>query len=53
MPTDVTSIAGDHDFRIASLTLSVALRVDVKPDKEEDGTSFYRGMVRLLLMMSL
>jgi hypothetical protein len=46
MPTDVTSIAGDHDFKIVSLTPSVTLRVEVKPDEEEDGTSYYRGLCR-------
>ena len=29
LPTDVTSIAGGHDFKIFSLTPSVTLRVEV------------------------
>ncbi len=45
MPTDVKTIAGDHDFKIVSLTPSVTLRVNVKPDEGEDGTSYYRGEV--------
>ena len=43
LPTDVTSIAGDHDFKVVSLTPSVTLRVDVSHDEGEDGTSYYRG----------
>ncbi len=43
LPTDVTSIAGDHDFKIVSLTPSVTLRVDVSLDEGEDGISYYRG----------
>ncbi len=42
-PTYVTSIAGNHDFKIISLTPSVTLRVDASPDKGEDRTSCYRG----------
>ena len=45
LPTDVKAVAGDHDFKIVSLTPSVTLRVDVKPDEGEDGTSYYRGEV--------
>jgi hypothetical protein len=51
MPTDVTTIAGDHDFKIVSLTPSVTLRVDVKPDEGEDGTSDYRGGLPLMSML--
>jgi hypothetical protein len=47
MSTDVTSISGDHDFKIVSLTPSVTLRVDVKPDEGEDGTSYYRCVSHL------
>jgi hypothetical protein len=46
LPTDVKSIAGDHDFKavsLYSLTSIVTLRVDIKPDEGEDGTSYYRG----------
>ena len=43
LPTDLTSIAGDHDFKIVSLTPSVTLRVDVSLDEGEDRTSYYRG----------
>ncbi len=43
LPTDVTSIAGDHDFKTVSLTPSVTLRVAVSLDEEEDGISYYRG----------
>jgi len=32
LPTDVKAIAADHDFKIVSLTPSVNLRVDVKPE---------------------
>ena len=39
MPTDVKTIAVDHDFKIVSLTQIVTLRVDVKPDDGKDGTS--------------
>ncbi len=45
MPTDVKTIVGDHDFKIVSLIPNVTLRVDVKPDEGEDGTSYYRGEV--------
>ena len=44
LPSDVNAVAGDHDFKIVSLTPSVTLRVDVKPDEGEDTTSYYRGM---------
>ena len=40
MPTDVTSISGDRDFTIISLTLSVTLRVDAKPNDGEDRTTY-------------
>ena len=43
LPTDCKAIAGDHDVKVVSLTPSVTLRVDVKPDEGEDGTSYYRG----------
>ena len=43
MPTDVTAVAGDHGFKIVSLTPSVSLRVDVKLDEGEDCASYYRG----------
>ena len=43
LPTDMTTVAGDHDFKIVSLTPSVTLSVDVKPDEEEDCSSYYRG----------
>jgi hypothetical protein len=39
MPTDVKTIDGDHDFKLVSLTPSVTLRVDVKADEGEDGSS--------------
>ena len=42
---DVKAIAGDHDFKVMSLIPSVTLRVDVKLDEDEDGTSYYRGEV--------
>ena len=42
MPTDVTSISEDGDFKIVLLTTSVTLLVQVKPDEDEDGTSYYR-----------
>jgi len=42
LPKDVKAIAGDHDFKIVNLTLSVTLRVDVKPDEGEDCTTYYR-----------
>ena len=45
LPTDVKAIADDRDFNVVSLTPSVTLRVDVKPDEGEDGTSYYRGDV--------
>ncbi len=47
MPSDCKAIAGDHDFKVVSLTPSVALRVDVKPDEGEDGTSYYRGKTHM------
>jgi len=40
LPTDAKAIACDHDFKVVSLTPSVTLRVDNKPDEGEDGTSF-------------
>jgi len=54
LPTNVQAVAGDHDFKIVSLTPSVTLRVDVKHGEEEDGTSYYRVMslfYYLLLML--
>ena len=42
---DVKAIAGDHDFKVVSLTPSVTLRVEVQPDEGEDGTSYYRGKI--------
>jgi hypothetical protein len=48
LPTNVKAIAGDHDFKIVSLTPSATLRVDVKPDEGEDRTSFYRGVLIIL-----
>ena len=42
LPTEVAAIAGDDDFKIASLTPSVTLRVDVKAEEREDTTSYYR-----------
>jgi len=45
LPTDVKAIASDNDFKCLSLTPIVALRVDIKPDEDEDGTSDYRGEV--------
>ena len=54
VPTNVKTIVGDHDFKIDSLTPSVTLRVDVKHDEEEDGgTSYYRGVLPMLLMVIL
>jgi hypothetical protein len=50
MPTDVMSVFGNNDFKIVSLTPSVTLRVDVKPDEGEDKTSYYRGPLRLRFM---
>jgi hypothetical protein len=44
LPSDCKAIAGDHDFKVVSLTPSVTLRVEVQPDEGEDGTSFYRGI---------
>ena len=43
LPTDVTAVACDRDFKIVSLTPSVTLRVDVKLNDGEDCTSYYRG----------
>ena len=45
MPTDVTTITGNHDFKIVSLTPSITLRVDISPDEEEDCTSYYKGEI--------
>jgi hypothetical protein len=51
MPTDLKTIARDHDFNIVSLPPSVTLRVDVKLDEEEDGkTSYFKGVILMLLM---
>jgi hypothetical protein len=47
LPTDAKAIAGDHDFKVVSLTPSVTLRVEVSPDEGEDCTSYYRGKSRL------
>ena len=44
LPSDVKAIAGDHDFKVVSLTPSVSLRVEVQPNEGEDGTSCYRGI---------
>ena len=43
LPSDVKANAGDHDFKVVLLTPRVTLRVEVKPDEGEDGTSYYRG----------
>jgi hypothetical protein len=43
LPSDVKAIAGDHDFKIVSLTPSLTLRIDVKPNEGGGGTSYYRG----------
>jgi hypothetical protein len=53
LPTDVQSIAGDHDFKIVSLTPSVTLWVEVKPDEGDDMTSYYRGVPVFLLLSFL
>jgi hypothetical protein len=53
LPTDVKAVAGDHDFKIVSLTPSVTLRVEVKPDEDEDGTSYYRGVSRMCLVANI
>ena len=50
MPTDVKAASGDHDFKIVSLTPSVTLRVDVKPDEGEDGTFYYRAVFHVVLV---
>jgi hypothetical protein len=43
------AVAGDHDFKIVSLTPSVTLRADVKPVEGEDCTSYYRGAQNIFL----
>ncbi len=43
LPTDAKAIAGDNDLKKVSLTPSVTLRVEVRPDEGEDCTSYYRG----------
>ena len=50
LPSDVKAIAGDHDFKIVSLTPSVTMRVDANPDEGEDRTSFYRGVLIILFL---
>jgi len=49
MPTDVTTIASEHDFKIVSLTPSVTLRVDISPDEGEDYTSYYKGEMQFVV----
>ncbi len=49
LPTDAKAIAGDHDFKIVSLSPSVTLRVEVRPDEGEDCTSYFRGKCILYL----
>jgi hypothetical protein len=44
LPSDVEAIAGDHDFKVVSLTPSVTLRVNVQTDEGENCTSYYRGI---------
>ena len=51
LPADVKAVAGDHDFKIVSLTPSVTLRVHVKSDEGEDGTSYYRGVFLVALVV--
>jgi hypothetical protein len=51
MPNAVIPIAGDHDFKIVSLTPSVTVRVDINPDEGEDCISYNGGVVSLLLML--
>ena len=43
LPSNVESVAGDHDFYIVNFTPSVRLHVYVKPDKGQDMISYYRG----------
>jgi hypothetical protein len=50
LPTDVKAASGDPDFKIVSLTPSVTLRVDVKPDEGEDGTFYYRAVFHVVLV---
>jgi hypothetical protein len=44
MPTDVTTVAGDQDFKVVSLTPSVTLRVKISPNEGEDCTYYYQGV---------
>ncbi len=43
LPSNVESVAGDHDFHVVNFTPSVCLHVDIKPDEGEDMISYYRG----------
>ena len=48
-PADQTLVAMDHDMTNASLTPSVILQVQLKPDASVDD-SFVRGKVRIILI---
>ncbi len=43
LPSNVITVAGDHDFHVVNFTPSVCLHVDIKPDEGEDMISYYRG----------
>ena len=43
LPSNVESVASDHDFYIVNFTPSVCLRVDIKPDEGQDMISYYRA----------
>jgi hypothetical protein len=43
LPSNVESVAGDHDFHVVNFMPSVCLHVDIKPDEGQDMISYYRG----------
>ncbi len=42
LPSNVETVAGDHDFHVDNFTPSVCLHVDIKPDEGQDMISYYR-----------
>ena len=51
LPSNVESVAGDHDFYIVNFTPSVYLHVDIKPDEGQDMISYYRGKSPVFLII--
>ena len=46
LPSNVESVAGDHDFHVVNFTPSVCLHVDIKSDEGQDIISYYIGKLQ-------